>query len=132
MKKLLFVLVLLGLNVSLASEVTLDSYLFSTEQLKEVRPDTVDEGYLMLERLVKEKSSAKYIVDKTTMDKILKVHLFLLKNDKSNYGPELLAPIFKANAKLYNDGVKSFPADDIKLIQYRQNVFERESRTGNG
>jgi hypothetical protein len=132
--KLLIALVLLGISfeTAKANEVTLDSYLFSTQSLNEVRVDVVDEGYLLLERIVKEKSSSGFKVDKVTMDKILKVHLFLLKNDKTNYGPELLAPVFKANKDLFVKGVNAFSAEDKKLIEHRQQVFERMSRTGNG
>jgi hypothetical protein len=132
--KIFIALVLLGISfdIAKASEVTLDSYLFSTQALNEVRVDVVDEGYLLLERIVKEKTSSGYKVDKVIMDKILKVHLFLLKNDKTNYGPLLLAPIFNANKDLYVKGINAFSNEDKKLILHRQQVFERESKTGNG
>lgn len=128
--QIMLVLVLWSLSFAnaLEHEVTLDTYLFSVGQLKEVRPDTVDEGYLLLERIVKAGSN----VDKLTMSKIMKVHLFLLQNDKSNYGPELLAPIFNANKVLYLDLLKTFKPAEIDLINQRQRVYERESKGGNG
>ncbi|MCB0349452.1 MAG: hypothetical protein KDD37_11500 [Bdellovibrionales bacterium] len=109
-------------------EVTLDSYLYSVSQLKEVRPATVDQGYFLLERIVK----AGGKVDRVNMEKIMKVHLFLLQNDKTNWGPELLAPLFNANKQLYQDVLKTFKPAEIELIKRRQKVFERESKEGNG
>ncbi len=128
--QIILALVLGSLSFSHAQEheVTLDTYLFSVSQLKEVRSDTVDEGYLLLERIVKAGNN----VDKATMLKIMKVHLFLLQNDKSNYGAELLAPLFKANKKMYADTLKTFKPIEVDLITQSQKVYERESKGGNG
>lgn len=123
MISLLFALAL-ALN---ESEVTLDNYLFSVQEVKHITTDIVDEGYDLLERELKKPG-----LNLKEKKQILQLHLFLVKNDKTNYSTELLAKWIRQNQNIYDAFLNTLPAADKDLLQERLRVFERETKSGNG
>lgn len=139
MKHILIVLTLIfslpalaGFKNAAEAETKLQS--FSSDQFKNkdskaqetLEDDIVDSLIEAVEVAVKNPQ------EMTLKKEIVRVAVILLRQDNSNYGGELVLPLYKQNRTEFQKLIKSLPPKDSRLLDQSVKDAAREEEKGNG
>jgi len=108
---------------------TFSSDQFKNKDLKQqekLEDDIVDSLIDAVEVSVKETQQL------TLKKEIIRVAVVLLKQDTTNYGAELVLPLYKQNRAEFLKLIKALPAKEFRLIDDAVKSAAREEADGNG
>ena len=124
--------VLAGFKNAAEAEAKLKTFAsdqFKDKELKaqeKIEDDLVDSLIDAVELSVKETQQL------TLKQEIVRVAVVLLKQDKSNYGAEIILPLFKQNRTELQKLIKALPPKDARLLEQSLKDAAREEEKGNG